>query len=344
MLEPASLLKPGLDAKELREPFAGETYASGRASLREATLNLKAGDLVEVRSAAEIMSSLDAEGKLDGLPFMPEMLAFCGRCLRVSRRADNTCARGQPRRIEATVHLAELRCDGSAHRGCEAACLLMWKEAWLRRVAVSADDGADPAVANGVADAAYRRLSEIAQQPNDALMCQATELHSASCAAPVGSPPAYFAGLARDVASRRRSFGDLRKLITYFKGKAIMYAFMLWARAPWNADRYRKTPAAPLDLRAGELVRVRGIFEIVRTLDRNGCNRGMEFKPEMFQFCGRKYPVIYNMQRRIDERSGELKGFRSPCIVLESVYCEGQRSFCQRSNYHYWREIWLSRV
>jgi hypothetical protein len=135
-----------------------------------------------------------------------------------------------------------------------------------------------------------------------------------------------------------------RKLITYFKGKAILYAFMLWARAPWNADRYKKTPATPLGLQPGEVVRVRGMLEILRTLDRNGCNRGMEFKPEMFQFCGRRYPVIYNMQRRIDERSGELKGFRSPCIVLESVYCEGQRSFCQRSNYHYWREIWLSRV
>jgi hypothetical protein len=118
---------------------------------------------------------------------------------------------------------------------------------------------------------------------------------------------------------------------------------MLWARAPWNADRYHKTPATPLDLKPGEVVRVRGMFEILRTLDRNGCNRGMEFKPEMFQFCGRKYPVIINMTRRIDERSGELKGFRSPCIVLESVYCHGQRSFCQRANYHYWREIWLSR-
>jgi hypothetical protein len=340
MLEPASALKTTLDAKELRKPFGGGTVLGRSVPESERVLDLRPGELVEVRSAAEIVSSLDAEGKLDGLPFMPEMIAFCGRRLRVSRRADNTCARGQPRRIEATVHLEQLRCDGSAHRGCEAACLLLWKEAWLRRA--DSDGAENPAIAD--TDAVYRRLSEIAQKPNNALMCQATELNSASCAAPVGSPPAYFAGLARDFVSRRRSFGDLRKLATYLKGKAILYAFMLWARAPWNADRYRKTPATPLGLQPGEVVRVRGMFEILRTLDRNGCNRGMEFKPEMFQFCGRRYPVIYNMQRRIDERSGELKGFRSPCIVLESVYCEGQRSFCQRSNYHYWREIWLSRV
>jgi hypothetical protein len=30
-----------------------------------------------------------------------------------------------------TVHLSDLRCDGSAHAGCQAGCLLFWKEAWL---------------------------------------------------------------------------------------------------------------------------------------------------------------------------------------------------------------------
>ena len=186
-------------------------------------------------------------------------------------------------------------------------------------------------------------LSELAQKPNNTLMCQATELASASCPAPVGKSSSYFVKVARDYASGKRSLSAMRQLMIYFWGKAIIYAFMLWTRAPWNADRYKKTPATELNLRPGEVVRVRGMFEILRTLDRKGCNRGMEFKPEMFQFCGRKFPVILNMERRIDERSGELKGFRSPCIVLESVYCQGQRSFCQRANYHYWREIWLSR-
>lgn len=309
------------------------------------TVDLKPGDLVEVRSVTEIMASLDRDGKLDGLPFMPEMLAFCGRRLRVSRRADNTCALGQPRRIEGTVHLEQLRCDGSAHRGCEAGCLLLWKEAWLRRAA-GGDESRPMLVAVpalGSTDGAYRLLSDLAQKPDNTLMCQSTELNAATCPAPIGGSPSYFVRVARDCATGKRSFGALRQLVIYFWGKAILYLFMLWARAPWNADRYRKTPARPLDLQRGEVVRVRGMFEILRTLDRNGCNRGMEFKPEMFQFCGGTYPVILNMTRRIDERSGELKGFRSPCIVLESVYCQGQRSFCQRANYHYWREIWLSR-
>lgn len=40
------------------------------------------GDLVEVRSSSEILSTLDLKGCLENLPFMPEMFAFCGRQFR----------------------------------------------------------------------------------------------------------------------------------------------------------------------------------------------------------------------------------------------------------------------
>ena len=42
-------------------------------------MSFKAGDLIEVRSAAEILATLDERGELENLPFMPEMLKFCGR-------------------------------------------------------------------------------------------------------------------------------------------------------------------------------------------------------------------------------------------------------------------------
>ena len=54
-------------------------------------LNLMPGEWVEVRSADEILTTLDADGCLESLPFMPEMLAFCGKRFRVYKRADKTC-------------------------------------------------------------------------------------------------------------------------------------------------------------------------------------------------------------------------------------------------------------
>ena len=76
--------------------------------------------MVRVRSAAEIYATLDDDGTLDGMPFMPEMLAYCGRVLPVVQRADKTCAgQGVVRRMHNTVHLRRSRCDGAAHGGCQ---------------------------------------------------------------------------------------------------------------------------------------------------------------------------------------------------------------------------------
>src|SRR5256885_17113792 len=105
---------------------------------------LHAGDLVEVRSAEEILATLDDKGELDSLPFMPEMLRFCGQRMTVHKVAHKLCdtiTGGGLRKMENAVHLTGARCDGSSHGGCQTACSTYWKEAWLKRVSAS-----DPAV------------------------------------------------------------------------------------------------------------------------------------------------------------------------------------------------------
>ena len=99
-------------------------------------LELKAGELVEVRSREEILSTLDKTGCLDGMPFMPEMFAFCGKRLPVYKRAHKTCdtiTYSGSQRIANAVHLEGIRCNGQAHGGCQAECLIFWKEAWMKR-------------------------------------------------------------------------------------------------------------------------------------------------------------------------------------------------------------------
>ena len=98
-----------------------------------------AGDRVVVRSPLEILATLDANGTLDGHPFMPEMLDRCGKSYRVHRRVEKTCVETPPplepnRRFAKNdvVTLEGLRCDGSAHDGCKRGCRFYWKEAWLR--------------------------------------------------------------------------------------------------------------------------------------------------------------------------------------------------------------------
>src|SRR6267143_5114480 len=100
-------------------------------------LNIIVGELVEVRSREEILSTLDQNGKLDAMPFMPEMLQYCGKRFRIFKRADKTCDNIRDwslRRVKNAVHLAGVRCDGSSHADCDAGCLLFWNERWLKAV------------------------------------------------------------------------------------------------------------------------------------------------------------------------------------------------------------------
>jgi hypothetical protein len=103
------------------------------------SLGLRKGEVVEVRGLDEIVSTLDGQGKMDGLAFMPEMGRLCGQRFRVHARADRTCVEHMGKRgLHDTVWLKDVRCDGSAHDGCQIACLMFWKEAWLKRVEASA--------------------------------------------------------------------------------------------------------------------------------------------------------------------------------------------------------------
>jgi hypothetical protein len=121
------------------------------------TLRLRPGELVRVRSAADIMATLDAGGRLDALPFMPEMLSCCGKQFRVYKRADKSCdtvgtSPTHALRMTNTVHLEGVRCSGAAHGGCQAACLVFWKEAWLERVTGSSAAAAEAPAAHTPAE------------------------------------------------------------------------------------------------------------------------------------------------------------------------------------------------
>src|SRR5690348_11467311 len=99
---------------------------------------LRVGEQVRVRSAEEILATLGPDGTVDGLPLMPETLKFAGRQPPVLLSAHKTCDtinhKGTTRRMERAAHLVGARCDGSAHGGCQAGCMLFFKEEWLERV------------------------------------------------------------------------------------------------------------------------------------------------------------------------------------------------------------------
>lgn len=325
----------------------------------EQTLDLRAGELVEVRSAAEILATLDAKGELESLPFMPEMLGFCGQQLRVSHRADKTCdtiANYHALRMYRTVHLEQTRCDGSGHDGCQAGCLIFWKEAWLKRSATGtggvplvqiktrSQTNVDLPEAQLVLNAVLARAARGVDQQGVRYFCQATELLRASEPLAWWDMRQYF----RDVRTRNVSLGQFLRGCWYSVYGMTRRLLRAPRTFPYFGGKLTSTPVERLDLRPGELVQVKSRKEIYTTLDTASKNRGLYYDVEMWRFSERVFRVLRRVDQIVNEKNGRMIKLPNGCVILDGVYCSGERSihrlFCQRSIYSYWREIWLRRV
>ena len=324
------------------------------------TIGLRAGDLVEVRSQAEILATLDENGELDSLPFMPEMLQYCGAQLTVGKVAHKLCdtvsGAGGMRRMENAVHLSGVRCDGSAHGGCQSACLVYWKEAWLKRADGVPDkhDEAAPAIPRITLPLLQQTTrKEPGPDGEERFSCQATELLRA---APESLPIRDLGQYVVDL--RSGNVGLLALLRAFLVGlfnrlqdrSTRVLPRRLWFRGGmrWrflNGRAVGKTPTLELGLQPGELVRVKSKDAILETLNKDLLNRGMGFDEEMSRHCGREARVQSRVTRVIDEKTGRMLQMKNPCIVLEDVVCEGAyNANCPRAWVSFWREIWLERV
>ncbi len=336
----------------------------------------RTGDLVEVRTAAEILATLDQNGCVGGMPFMPEMLQFCGLRIRVGAVAHKSCdtitvSRGL--RLQTTVHLSGTCCDGSAHGDCQAACNLFWKDAWLKPVHDNQNEADEPPTVPPRSSSpaiTQDRLLECTRVPASAdhqeprYSCQATRLLDATEPLPRWDLRQY----VYDVVTRNQSLGRAARVLALaplgWLLRKIPYGYRV---ARYLYDRTHRlltgrespiiipalppgspTPTCKLDLQPGEFVRVKSKSEIEKTLDSNEKNRGLSFDPEMTPYCEKVYRVRNRISRLVDEKTGKMLHMKQPCIMLEGVVCQAEyshsRFLCPRNIPTFWREIWLERV
>jgi hypothetical protein len=311
--------------------------------------------VVRIRSVDEILSTLDHDSTLDGQLFMPEMLQYAGREFRVQSSAHKTCAPGREegqggiRKMDNTVHLEGLKCDGSAHGGCQAGCQPFWREEWLRPASEP-----QPAASITTDATALAILTPQTRRTNasgeSVYRCQATDVVQAS--RPLSK---YDLGqYVRDLTSGNvtlRVF--LAGLVAYaFKQYQLMTQRTLPRRLRIHGGKpypfYQGTGTGArtpiVDVAPGELVEIRNKDEIMPTLSPENRNRTMWFDAEMVPFCGTRARVDRNVQRIIDESTGKMIKL-SDCVVLDNVKCPGiYHRFCQRGIDMYWRSAWLRKL
>ena len=310
-------------------------------------VELKIGDWVRVHTASAIEATLDQQCAIDGVPMMPEMLAHCGKLFQIARFANKLCANVggvEIRSMQNVVVLRMNRCDGCFHGGCQMGCDYLWKLDWLTKVDAPSAEEPNENANVAATDKFLNRLvqlsdgdsaNRVTKSSGKFFRCQSTELKAATRQ----SSPFHFGQYLVDQKSNRTSALSIARFLSGIVLKKIV------RRGDSVVGPCRKTPATDLSLQIGDQVKVKSFEEIVKTLDRNGCNRGLWFDPaEMKPFCGRTLTVTRRIDRIIHEQTGELLEMKVPSIVLDETQCSGvHRRFCSRGMLHFWREVWLEK-
>lgn len=302
--------------------------------------DLLPGDAVRIRPLPEILATLDAHASLDGMPFQPEMMKFCGGEARVFRCLDKIYDYGRTkhmRRLEGCVLLSNLRCDGSAHDGCEATCYLIWKAEWLQHSQASRAAMAPPAT---VDVARVSNTVAASTRHDQALRCQFTELHA--CTTEYGR-----LSLTRDLVpwlcgNYSAKAWLLAMLTRIFNSVQRLRGGVGFPPLPSMGEHATQDPTA---LTVGERVAVLPLEQIARTLNTQGKNKGLWFDVEMVKHCGREYRVTARVQKIIDDATGQMRLMKTPCIMLDTVDSTGEGlHFNAQHDPIFWRESWLRRT
>ena len=240
---------------------------------------------LKLKSPAAITHTLDENGSLDGLPFMPEMAEMCGQRFRVMRQAEKTCfevshgAYTTREFLNNDVFLLKgLRCSGTTHDGCQRLCAIFWKRAWLKKV----EEGhASPAFSPCEMALLTKKLKTKSSATR--YFCQSTAARESY---PTGTHQAqehHRKIPSRHTIRRCGRLGNDPAFDRAFRQKNEESVFRQTSIA-WNlAKDPRRNPA----LQPGEIVEIKTIEEMQATLDGDGRNRGLICDLELRKFCGR---------------------------------------------------------
>jgi hypothetical protein len=300
--------------------------------------DFRPGEGVEVLSAAEIFQTLDSNGTLDGLPFMPEMLEYCGQQFRINRRAEKTCVECSGGYDFREFHwndvflLDGLRCSGVNHGGCQRGCLIFWKGAWLKK---TGSNGLTVPVSLPSLEQ-KARLKTISAPGR--YFCQSTELLRSTNSLPRSR---RLWKCISEVRSGAVSLNQMLRMVVIPLSRKLLRKF---ARTKLVGPLTR-TPTQSLALQSGDEVEIKSLEEIKQTLDQRGRNRGLVCDALLCTLRGKKYRVRNRLDRMILESTGEMRNMENT-VILEDItcFCNNSIGGCPRQDFVYWREIWLERV
>jgi len=154
--------------------------------------------------------------------------------------------------------------------------------------------------------------------------------------------------LIQDMAEENSWMNDLLqwrvKALRGGKRKMILLHNKVVRGAISNQRTVGKLEPSISTIEPGDKVRVRAKGEIRYLLDDHGKYKGCRFIDEMYNHCGKTYPVIKLVESFYDE----AKRMMCKCnntVILEGVVCSGRQRLysvsCDRQCFFFWHTAWL---
>jgi hypothetical protein len=101
-----------------------------------------------------------------------------------------------------------------------------------------------------------------------------------------------------------------------------------------------------LSFSPGEIVRIKSVAEIQKTLDNKGRCGGLQFMAGMRKYCGQEARVLKKVRTIFDERLWKMVKIKD-AYLLENITCDGRDVFdgegCDRTCYFFWKSRWLTK-
>lgn len=94
----------------------------------------------------------------------------------------------------------------------------------------------------------------------------------------------------------------------------------------------------------GDLVQVKSLEEINKTLDRYGYTKGCKFMAQMENYCGKEFRVAGQINKFFDEARFRTLNCKNT-VLLDQVYCDGSCvDGCDKMCFLFWRTEWLEKL
>jgi hypothetical protein len=97
----------------------------------------------------------------------------------------------------------------------------------------------------------------------------------------------------------------------------------------------------------GEVVRIKDKADIVALIDFDGKYKRCQFMDEMYQYCGKTYPVRQQVEYFYDAGLKKLCKCKD-LYILEGMACEGKKGvplpICSLNCNFFWHGAWLEKI